>query len=57
MNKTLVGGMEASAGAVITRCSVNKVFWRTVQNYRKISVLEILFNEVSGLETCKFIKK
>ena len=31
MNKTLIG-MEESAGAVIRRCSVNKVFRKTVQN-------------------------
>ena len=31
MDKTLVG-MEESAGAVILMCSVNKVFWKIVEN-------------------------
>ena len=49
MDKTMVG-TEESAGAVNQRCYVNNVF-------EKISVLESLFNEVSGFETCNCIKK
>ena len=48
MDKILVG-MEESAGAIIQRCSVNK--------FLNLPVLQSLFNEVSGLETCSFIEK
>ena len=34
MNKTFVG-MEESAGAVIQRCSVNKFFWKILQNLQE----------------------
>ena len=51
MDKTLVG-TEESAGAVIQRYSVNKVFRKIVQSLQKIPVLESVFNEASGLETC-----
>ena len=54
MDKTLVGTAE-SAGAVIRSCSVR--FFEKLRNIHKnIPVLESLFNEVSGLETCNFIK-
>ena len=56
MDKTLVG-MEESAEAVIRRCSVNKTFWKILQNSQKIPVLESIFNEVSGLENCSYIEK
>ena len=42
MDKTLVR-TEESAGAVVRRCSLNKV-------------PESLFNEVSGLEICNVVK-
>ena len=53
MDKTRVG-TEESTRAVNQRCSVNNVFWKI---HWKISVLESLFNEVSGFETCNCIKK
>ena len=55
MDKTLVGTKE-SAGRVIWRCSLNKVFKKIVLNSQKIAVLEFLFNEVSVLETYNFVK-
>ena len=56
MDKTLVG-MEKPAGTIIQRCSVNKVFWKIVENSLEILVLESLFNEVPGLEICNVVKK
>ena len=55
MDKTLIG-MEKSAGAVIRSCSVNKFFWTVVQNPQESTCAGVFFNEVSTLETCKFIK-
>ena len=46
MDKSSVGMKE---GAVIWRCSVNKVFWKIAQNSQEIPVLESHFNEVSDL--------
>ena len=55
MDKTLVRTDE-SAGVVMGRCSENKVFRKIGQNSQKIPVLQSLFNVVSGLETCDFVK-
>ena len=49
MDKTLVG-TEESAGAVIQMCSVNKVFWKIVENSQEN-------NNVSGLYICSLVKK
>ena len=54
MDRTLVR-MEESAGAVIRRCSVNKVFKKIAQDSQEL--LESLFNEVSGLKTCNILEK
>ena len=36
--------------------SVNKAFWKIAQNSQKnSSMLESLFDEVSGLKTCNFV--
>ena len=56
MYRTLVG-KEESAGVVIWWCSVNRAFRKIAQNSQKKSMLESLFNEVSGLKTCNFVKK
>ena len=45
LDKTWVG-TEESAGAVIQRCSVHKVFWKIAENSHEIPVPESLFNEV-----------
>ena len=50
-------GTEESAGTIIWRCSVKKVFEKLSKIHRKMPVLEYLFNEVSSLETCNFIRK
>ena len=42
MNKTLVG-TEESAGAVIWRCSVNKVFWKIAQNAQENTCTGVSF--------------
>ena len=55
IDKTLVG-TEESTGSVIQRCSVNSFFEKLCKIHWKIPVLESLFNEVSDLETCNFIK-
>ena len=55
MDKTLIG-TEKSAGAVIRSCSVNNLFWKVVQNLQENTCAGVFFNEVSTLETCKFIK-
>ena len=46
MDKSSVGMKE---GAVIWRCSVNKVFWKTAQNSQGNTCAESHFNEVSDL--------
>ena len=56
MYKTLVG-MEESAGVVIWRCSVNKVFWKIAKKIAELPVPLSLFNEVPGLEICNVVKK
>ena len=40
-------GMAESAGRVIWRCSVNKVFWEIAQNSQKNNPLESVFNQIS----------
>ena len=52
MDKTL----EESARAVIWKYSLN-IFEKFSKIHRKISVLECLFNQISGLETSSFIEK
>ena len=52
MDKTLVG-TEKSAGALIFQ----RFFEKLCKVRRKILVLESLFNEVLGLDTCNFIDK
>ena len=56
MDKNLVG-TEESAGVVIHRCSVNKVFSIIVQNSQENICAGSLFNDVSDFETCNFIIK
>ena len=55
MDKTLVG-TEESAVAVNRRCSVNKTFWKILENSRENTCAGVSFNEFSGVETCNFIK-
>ena len=55
MYKTLVE-TEESAGAVIQRFSI-RLLEKSHKIYQKIAVLESLFNELSGLVNCNFIKK
>ena len=55
MDETLVG-TEESAVAVIRRCSVNKAFWKILQNSQENTCAGVSFNEFSGVETCNFIK-
>ena len=62
MDKILVE-MEESAGTVSWRCSCvkfaklcAKLFQNLHTIYREIPMLESLFNEVSGRETCNFVK-
>ena len=55
MDKNVVGKDEL-VEAVNQRCSVNKVFIKISQNSLKIPVLESLFNEVQGIDTCNVIK-
>ena len=39
-------------------CSVKKkVFWKTLPIHRKTAMLESLFNKVTGLQACIFIKR
>ena len=52
MDKTMVG-TEKSAGALIFQ----RFFEKLCKVCRKIPVLESLFNEVLGLDTCNFIEK
>ena len=57
MDKTLVG-MEESAGAVIRRCSVNKVFWKVSQNYTCAGVFLMKFQALkiaASLNGCFWI--
>ena len=42
MNKSLIGTEEA-AGAVIRRCSVNKVFWKIAENLRENNCARVSF--------------
>ena len=39
------------------RCLAKHVLLKSLLNYRKTSVLELLFNKVAGFYTCNFIKK
>ena len=55
MDKTLVG-TEESAGVVIRGCSVITFFEKLHKIHWEITVLVSLFNEVSDLETCNFVK-
>ena len=56
MDKNVVGKDEL-VEAANQRCSVNKVFIKISQNSLKIPVLESLFNEVQGIDTCNVIKE
>ena len=56
VDETLVG-TEESTGAVIRRCSVNKVFSEFTENHRKTPMSESLFNEALDLQTCNVVKK
>ena len=56
VDKTL-GETEESARAVTRGILKIIFFWKFVQNLQNKCVLEFSFNEVSGLETCNFIKK
>ena len=56
MDKNVVGKDEL-VEAVNQRCSVNKVFIKISQISLKIPVLESLFNEVQGIDTCNVIKE
>ena len=42
MDKTLVG-TEESAGAVIQRCSVTKVFWKIAENSQENTCAKVYF--------------
>ena len=55
-DKTLVKTHE-SAGAVIRRCFVNKIFSKIMENSQEDTCAEVFFNEVLGLETCNVVKK
>ena len=46
-----------SVGAVFRKSSANTGFWKIAQNSQEITVPEHLFNKVSGIGTCNFIKK
>ena len=54
MNKTLIG-TEKSAGTIIRRCFVNKVFRKIAQDAQEKTCAGVSSNEVLGLETCSFI--
>ena len=42
---------------VVQRCSAKEVLLKISQNSQETQVLESLFNNVSGLRACNFIKK
>ena len=56
MVKILVG-MEESVGAVIQRCSVNKVLKKLQKTHWKLPVLEYPFNEISAHKTGNVFKQ
>ena len=41
----------------VCRCSSNRCSWKFHKFYRKTPVLESLFNKVTGLKSCNFMKK
>ena len=43
--------------AAAQKCSVNKMFLKNHKIHKKATLLEPLFDKVSGPEACKFIKR